>query len=401
MRKTKKIKSQSSTSVRNPSKYLFKFDDCESMDGKTFHDLKQSAHKFYYEETKPADLVNEVYVWMKNNAYSSSNISDAKKDKKNNINPIIGVLCKLMRSGCPDYNEKENEYWQSLKGTNGNIKPIRDYIIPAVQSAIDNGKLIKDEIKEDTPSNVISIQDRMFEQVEPLVSKFDNIIDQFISSKRFDLKSFEPYKDIISYEPAIKLAHSTIISKYFINMLDELKAAINGECDQLVEAYSYMNKSKQKNFVLLLEKIIDACSVNKQHKKSTRKVRKPKEVSKEKLVSKVKYKERDIDLQIASVNPIELLDSSEIWIYNTKYKKIIQYIADPLIKTMSIKGTTIIGFDTVNSKQKTLRKPEEQLKEFAGLSKAKLKKFMDIIKTKDSEPNGRINQECIILKVIK
>jgi pyruvate formate-lyase activating enzyme-like uncharacterized protein len=31
---------------------------------------------------------------------------------------------------------------------------------------------------------------------------------------------------------------------------------------------------------------------------------------------------------------------------------------------LSIKGTSITGFDPVKSVQKTLRKPEEQLKEF-------------------------------------
>jgi hypothetical protein len=66
---------------------------------------------------------------------------------------------------------------------------------------------------------------------------------------------------------------------------------------------------------------------------------------------------------------------------------------------LAVKGTTIIGFDTIKSVQKTLRKPEEQLKEFKAAGKVQLRKFLDDIKAVDIKLNGRINEDTVLLKV--
>ena len=66
---------------------------------------------------------------------------------------------------------------------------------------------------------------------------------------------------------------------------------------------------------------------------------------------------------------------------------------------LGIKGTTITGYDANKSVQKTLRKPEEQLKQFLASSKVDLRKFIENIKTTEIKLNGRINAETILLKV--
>ena len=55
----------------------------------------------------------------------------------------------------------------------------------------------------------------------------------------------------------------------------------------------------------------------------------------------------------------------------------------------------------MQSKQKTLRKPAETLKEFKNAGKVQLRKFMDDIKTTDIKLNGRFNSDTIILKCVK
>jgi hypothetical protein len=66
---------------------------------------------------------------------------------------------------------------------------------------------------------------------------------------------------------------------------------------------------------------------------------------------------------------------------------------------LTIKGASIAGFDEKLSIQKTLRKPEEQLKEFKTAGKVALRKFLDEIKTTDTLLNGRINPDTVLLKV--
>ena len=66
---------------------------------------------------------------------------------------------------------------------------------------------------------------------------------------------------------------------------------------------------------------------------------------------------------------------------------------------LSVKGTSIIGFDEENSRQKTLRKPEVQLNDFKACGKVKLRTYLDDIKTIDTKLNGRCNPDTLLLKV--
>ena len=101
------------------------------------------------------------------------------------------------------------------------------------------------------------------------------------------------------------------------------------------------------------------------------------------------------------------IQPNELWVFNAKTRKIGKYVASSIDPKglqregtgLSVKGTTIIGYDEKNSIQKTLRKPEEQLKEFKGSGKVALRKFLDDIKTTDTKLNGRCNLDTILLKV--
>jgi hypothetical protein len=68
---------------------------------------------------------------------------------------------------------------------------------------------------------------------------------------------------------------------------------------------------------------------------------------------------------------------------------------------LSIKGSTLTGFDEKTSIIKKLRKPTEQLNKLMQGGKIVLRKFMDEIKCKPKEATGRINNEVVLLRVIK
>ena len=65
---------------------------------------------------------------------------------------------------------------------------------------------------------------------------------------------------------------------------------------------------------------------------------------------------------------------------------------------LTIKGTTIVGYDEHKSIQKTIRKPDDKLKEFKSAGKILLRKFLDDINATDTKLNGRINEDIILLK---
>ena len=95
---------------------------------------------------------------------------------------------------------------------------------------------------------------------------------------------------------------------------------------------------------------------------------------------------------------MDIIGSSELWVYNTKTRKIGKYVAAEF-KTLSIKGSSIENYDEVRSVGKTLRKPEEKLKEFAKAGKIQLRKFLTEIKAVETKLNGRINTDILLLKV--
>jgi len=136
-------------------------------------------------------------------------------------------------------------------------------------------------------------------------------------------------------------------------------------------------------------------------KKASKTPRKRKPVPVEKIVSKLKYlkefKDPALKLDLVSVHPTKLHGSSEAWVYDTAKRKLHHYIADQYSQTFTVKGNTIIGFDTGKSEIKTLRKPGEQLKEIMG-SKPAARKFFEGIKATATVPNGRFNENMIILK---
>ena len=134
-------------------------------------------------------------------------------------------------------------------------------------------------------------------------------------------------------------------------------------------------------------------------KKATKKARVKKAPSKEKVIAKLKYAKEHKELKIVSINPADILGAQELWVYNTKSRKLGKYVADALQGPLGVKGTSLIGFDESKSVCKTLRKPEEKLKEFAKAGKIQLRKFLEDIKATETKMNGRINADIVLLKV--
>ena len=177
--------------------------------------------------------------------------------------------------------------------------------------------------------------------------------------------------------------------------------------EQLKEGYAHLSKKDVQKYILALETLVEACVFVVDTSKATRKPRKSKPRSADKVVEKLKYGKTNEKYKLASVNPTDLVGATELWVFNAKTRKIGKYIASNIDPKglgregtgLSVKGTTIIGYNEKLSIQKTLRKPEEQLKEFKGAGKVALRTFLDDIKTTDTKLNGRCNLDTILLKV--
>jgi len=178
---------------------------------------------------------------------------------------------------------------------------------------------------------------------------------------------------------------------------------------QLLESYEDVDDETIQKGIRAYDNIFEACDRMIDIANANRKPRKKKEKSPEKLVAKLQYKKQDEKLQVQSIDPTEIIYAEALWVYNTKTRKLGHYKAKTLDPRgmnrpgtgLMVKGTSIKGFDEENSIQKTLRKPEEQLKEFANSGPKKVLEFYDAIKTIGVKLNGRVNNEVILLRAVR
>jgi hypothetical protein len=247
----------------------------------------------------------------------------------------------------------------------------------------------KEKKVDDKPTNVINIQERIEEKARSLAGEIEGAIDDFVLNKSSD---FSAKSYLLSKEVSAPIAKR--IGEFYIKLYNELADAINEEDEQLVEGYSNFNKRQLKAFHKFVGQIIEDCEQMVQTAKASRAPRKRKATPPSKVVSKMKYLKEYTELGLKSCKPEDILTASELWVYNTKYRKVQVYRAEN--GTLGVKGTTVIGFSIKESTSLTLRKPEEF---FKGLSigKRALNAALKKLTTKPTTPNGRINQECVLL----
>lgn len=244
----------------------------------------------------------------------------------------------------------------------------------------------------------LSIQERMREQVEGLCELWDGKLDQIVRGT-MTLSSFEPFTDLKVYRNGVvKPAHAKIIKDLYQAEQVEAKAVALGKDEELMEGYSTMSAKTRKDFAGFYDKLMSACDALIGAGKAVRKARAPKPKDKTKLIAKLKYKVNDPALGLASVTPSEILGAQALWVFNTKNRKLGVYVADPLLGGLSVKGTTILGYDEVKSVCKTVRKPEVLLKGCIKLPRTKFQKMLDDINGVEIGMNGRLNEHIILLK---
>lgn len=284
------------------------------------------------------------------------------------------------------------------------VKQHLDSLLPEWLKKADEIKNTKSDSLCDQPTEaqpikkVVSIQERMWEQLIDLCGTWDELLDSLVNGD-ITTSAFEPYKDMQTYrEGMIKPAHAKMIKDRYLTDHAEATQVVEWQDPEIKEAYGFMNLKQRRAYLEFFDKIITACDTYINTGKAQRKTRKPKAVKKEKLVEKIKYQLNDNDIGVSSINPIDIIDSKELWVFNTKTRKLGVYVATELSTGLGVKGTGIVNFTEVSSIQKTLRKPKEQLANFKGTSRTKYHKAFSEINSTETKLNGRINEQTILLK---
>ena len=271
------------------------------------------------------------------------------------------------------------------------VKRCRESIVNHQRSSSDDEEQVKDKPKRP------NIQEIMIAKAHEAGGEIDGVWDDYVQG---DIKASQKPEGIqnILANYNILAQHVSILKDQWIKEQNELKEAHAGTDADLSEAYSCYTKTQLKNMIAYCAAIISELDAYHQSKKAKVGTRKKKPQPPEKIVRKLKHLRTYPEFKLETVEPVKILKASELWVYNVKNRKLQYYVADDYAKTFMVKGTSILGFDTNKSAQKTLRKPEETIKQLRMSGKPDSRKLFDGLKTTATAVNGRFNENLIIIK---
>jgi len=242
-----------------------------------------------------------------------------------------------------------------------------------------------------------TIQDRLRDIMITAAGDLEGMYDDLIAADAKLTADYKPMAVLRGHNVAPVLIRE--IRDEWMNRRAELAAVTAGKDAQLVEGYGNFSRTQIRNLVKFVDLVVADCDSYVQVKKTERAPRKKKPVSPERVTQRFQYLREFAELKLKSEPVTKLVNATEAWLYDTKKRKLIHVMADSHVGSFTVKGAAIIGFDAVQTVQKTLRRPAEQLKEFLSQSVPNARKWFRDLRTTDVKYNGRGNENLIILRV--
>jgi hypothetical protein len=306
-----------------------------------------------------------------------------RKNYKLNVENVIkeypttfGFVCRILNNG-GIINEKDNTWFNET--------------ILKIKNDLANYKV---EVVVDDKPVMPNIQDRIREKASECIGELEGLLDEYILSKF--TSNPKPYG--VMHTLNIKGVHTNRILEHWKRIRAEYDTVLTTEDELIKEGYSNFSKTEIKKIVGFCDSIITDCMKVVDEANKSRKPRQRKQKTPEQLVSKLKYLDKHEAL--VSENSKDIIGAIQLWVYNTKSRKLGCYNADDA-SGLSVKGSSIIGFNESKSTQKKLRKPEVTLPEILKGGKVYLRTALDDIKAVPATLNGRLNTDTILLRIIK
>ena len=372
---------------------------------------------WYHHMSESPDHVEWLIKYMKSNSYSADEIKAVTLTKRatlywGELNPDdlgmnLGVHARILSRGG----------WIPEKTA---IK-----FKKSIGRLVEIGKATQEfrTEKQETEHHIIGVQERISAQVREMIGELESVEDCVSRNKEpvypcacvsadadagtgvcatcggtkvLQVKTLEQWMN----HRGCKGVHASRIAEWFRRRLVEIDSVLNGKADdQLREGYSCFDKKRIKAHREWLNELISLCEHTKAVSKKLRAPRRKRRKPPVEIVKKLKYKSSDDALKVKSIPPSKIVGAEKLVTFNTKTRVATIFETDSR-EGLSVKGTTIIGFDPKKSSCKVLRKPEELLGVVSknGGIRA-VKNAFNASKTVEKEPTGRINEDTLLLGV--
>jgi len=337
------------------------------------------AANWYNYYLKPKDYVSDIIRYAEEVlGYSKKEANTLKKLPDWVVCEGTKMICKLHFRGL----QQPIKYQEQVK--------------ERIRINIEKAKAIIDEKKAQTKAKpVVTIQQRMrMKMNDTIMEDWDNLIDEWIDGNyNAKMNTYELFKN---YE--LKGASMTMFGETVRGEYEVISDAYHKTCDQAVEAYSHVKKANLKKMLNTMDIIFEDLEKLKQAAKSARLPRKKKVKASDAQVKNLNYLKEDIDSKIVSINPVMIPTMKRLFIYNVKTRKLTMYISDTAAG-FEVRGSTVYNWNEKFSKITTLRKPDEILPQILSKTERQIDNLWDTFTTKIGVPTGRINKDCILVRV--
>lgn len=368
-------------------------------DGQAVHRRRQYIRAWYYENYKHKDLIPYVWEWMKANKYSKNDIQAAKNAGRLADTTTVGIIARMETMGAPYHNKAEAAYWISLPGTGNTFYEARDWLTNRISEAIAYGKTVIVEKKAEEDSKPVAVrktpQELLREKVyNTVMEDVDTLEDEWIQGKK---TTIDLYNLFLKYD--LKGAAVEIVRKFIDGWHLDYYDAYHKKCEQAVEGYSHLKRPELKRRLKACDDMIADLDKLKARAKATRKVRTPKARSNDSQIKYLKFCKESREYKLLSINPLTVPGAMRLYTFNQKTRTLSEYVSYSTTG-FEVKGTTLQKFDEGLSRSVRLRTPEDFLPIILGKTPKQIDNAWAKLTTKTAKPNGRINAETLLLRVM-
>lgn len=341
----------------------------------------------YYLSSK--DLKPDVIRFMKSSGkYTEEQIDKIMSFPDWVVSGTTGKLCRCLNKGLSSDRVKQ------ITNTD-----ILDIVHTDINKGINFKQIYAVRDEDDTDKKpVVSIQERLEQKVmSTLGNEFDTMLDTWIGG---DDKVLPLNISALLTKHSVSPMGLKFLTPRIEKLLTELTDAKEAKYEEVTEGYSYLSKKGLNFRIAACEDMLDQVVKITHAKKAERKPRVKKVKSAEKQVSRLKFMQASAEYSVKSVSPMSIPGAHRVYVFNTKNRVLTCYeSASPV--GLEVKGSAIKNFTDTASFNIRLRKPNDLLPDVLSKTSKQLDKAIDSIKAKKSVPNGRINDQTVILRIFQ
>jgi len=278
--------------------------------------------------------------------------------------------------------------------------PYRDKLRPFYEDLLEKGKdtLAKKNQEDASATNVIRLTPQQLMQRKinaTILTDLDDLEDQWIRNEKTEFDMYTAFQKHGLKGPAVDS-----VRKVLDGWLLDYEDAYHKRCEQAVEGYSHITRPELKRRIKVVTDMLADLDKIKAAVKATRKTRVARPKSADKQVQRLKYLKESKDYKLVSINPMQVPGAMRLFTFNQKTRALTEYVTSSP-SGFEVSGTSIKKFDPELSRTVRLRKPDDFLPMALTKTPLQIDKEWKKLTTKTTVPNGRINEDTVLLRVME